>query len=83
MLSAKGFACWGWPVLPAAGAASAFLCWWYSQPRSHAGDGLAVILVGLFARQELMTSVQSLAMTLLGMFYVGWHCFVMYYSYAC
>ena len=29
-------------------------------------------LVGLFARQELVISVQSVAFTLLGIFYVGW-----------
>jgi phosphatidate cytidylyltransferase len=29
-------------------------------------------MVGLFARQELTTSLQSIAFTLLGVFYVGW-----------
>jgi phosphatidate cytidylyltransferase len=33
---------------------------------------LLAFMVGLFTRQELVTSVQSVAFTLLGVFYVGW-----------
>jgi phosphatidate cytidylyltransferase len=73
MLSAKGFPCWGWlgvtcgGVLPLA---------FYVGGMAYHGAVAAMILLsclaGLFTRQELVTSVQSVAFTLLGVFYVGW-----------
>jgi phosphatidate cytidylyltransferase len=73
MLAAKGFPCWEWLgvgiglVLP--------LAFYVGGTASHAVVASAIILsfiMSLFARQELATSLQSVAFTLLGVFYIGW-----------
>jgi phosphatidate cytidylyltransferase len=79
LLSVKGFPCWRWLgvtsglVLPVA---------FYIDHTFHAGGvivqaTLSAIIVltcmlGLFMRQEPVIAVQSIAFTLLGVFYVGW-----------
>jgi phosphatidate cytidylyltransferase len=73
MLSAKEFPCWGWlgvacgGVLPLA---------FYVGGRANQGVVAVLVvlsfMVGLFARQELATSLQRVAFTLLGVFYVSW-----------
>jgi phosphatidate cytidylyltransferase len=73
MLSAKGFPCWRWlgvaigALLPLA---------FYVGSRAHQAAAATVVVflftVGLVARRELAVSVQSIAFTLLGVFYVGW-----------
>lgn len=73
MLSAKGFPCWRWLGIACGGALP--LTFYVGGIANHGAVAAMVLLsflVGLFARQELVTSVQSLAFTLLGMFYVGW-----------
>ena len=73
MLSAKGFPCWGWLGITCGGALPLTF---YVGGIAHHGAVAAMVLltflVGLFTRQELVISLQSLAFTLLGMFYVGW-----------
>lgn len=73
MLSVNGVPCWGWLgvtyglVLP--------LAFYVGGMAYHAAVAAMVLLsflVGLFTRQKLVTSVQSIAFTLLGVFYVGW-----------
>jgi phosphatidate cytidylyltransferase len=73
MLSTKGFPCWKWLgfafglVLP--------LAFYAGDMAAQAAVAAIVILlfiVGLCTRQELAISVQSVAFTLLGVFYVGW-----------
>ncbi len=73
MLSAKGFPCWGWLGVACGGALPLTF---YVGGRANPGVVAALValsfIVGLFARQELATSLQSVAFTLLGVFYVGW-----------
>jgi phosphatidate cytidylyltransferase len=73
MLSAKGFPCWEWlgvgigVVLP--------LTFYVGGAVSHAAVASAIVvsfMTGLLTRQDLTTSLQSVAFTLLGVFYVGW-----------
>ena len=73
MLSAKGFPCWKWlgvasgVVLPLV-----FYMGGVANPAAVAAIVILSFMTGLFTRQELVTSVQSIAFTLLGVFYVGW-----------
>jgi phosphatidate cytidylyltransferase len=73
MLSAKGFPCWGWLGIACGGVLPLAF---YIGGMAYHGAVTAMILLsflaGLFTRQELVTSVQSVAFTLLGVFYVGW-----------
>jgi phosphatidate cytidylyltransferase len=73
LLSAKGFPCWEQvgvaagvllpPAFYAGGAA----------PHAAAAAAIVVMFIaGLVARQELATALQSVAFTLLGVFYIGW-----------
>ncbi len=73
MLAAKGFPCWEWLglgigiILP--------LAFYVGETASRAAGTSAIVLAfifSLFARQELAVSLQSVAFTLLGVFYVGW-----------
>jgi phosphatidate cytidylyltransferase len=78
MLSAKGFPCWLWLGVTCGGAFP--LTFYVGGIANHGavtgGVMTAVImlsfLVGLWARQDLVLAVQSLAFTLLGTLYVGW-----------
>lgn len=73
MIAAKGFPCWRWLgvtcgiVLPLA---------FYIGDIASQGAAAAIVvllfLAGLFSRQELVLSLQSIAFTLLGVLYVGW-----------
>ena len=73
MLSAKGFPCWGWLGVTCGGALPlAFYVGGIANQGAVAAMVLLSFMVGLFTRQELVISVQSIAFTLLGMFYVGW-----------
>ena len=73
MLAAKGFPCWGWLGVTCGGALPlAFYSGDLANQAAVAAIVLLSFLVGLFTRQELVTSVQSIAFTLLGVFYVGW-----------
>jgi phosphatidate cytidylyltransferase len=73
MLSAKGFPCRGWLgvafglLLPLA-----FYVGGMANQAAVAGMVMLSFIVGLCTRQELVTAVQSVAFTLLGVFYVGW-----------
>jgi phosphatidate cytidylyltransferase len=73
LLSTKGFPCWGWLGVTCGGLLPLAF---YVGGMAHHGAVAAMILlsliVGLLARQELVLSVQSVAFTLLGVFYVGW-----------
>jgi phosphatidate cytidylyltransferase len=80
MIAAKGFACWGWLGVTCGGMLPFVF---YIGDIGNQGAVAAVqgavaaivvllFLVGLFTRQELVTSVQSIAFTLLGVFYIGW-----------
>jgi phosphatidate cytidylyltransferase len=73
MLAAKGFPCWRWFGV-ACGGVLPFA--FYVSGRANQGVVAALVvlslMVGLFARQELATSLQSVAFTLLGVFYVSW-----------
>jgi phosphatidate cytidylyltransferase len=80
MLAAKGFPCWGWLGVTCGGLLPLVF---YRADVANQGAVAAVqgavaaivvllFLVGLCTRQELVTSVQSIAFTLLGVFYVGW-----------
>lgn len=73
MLAAKGFPCWEWLGL-GVGLLLPFT-FYVGGTLSQVAVVFAIILsfiTGLFARQELATSLQSVAFTLLGVFYVGW-----------
>jgi phosphatidate cytidylyltransferase len=75
MLSANGFPCWRWLGIACGGALP--LTFFVGDMVNHGAVAAVVLLsflVGLITRQELVTSVQSLAFTLLGVFYVGWLC---------
>jgi phosphatidate cytidylyltransferase len=73
MLSAKGIPCWRWlgvamgTLLPLA---------FYAGGRAPQATVTMIVvflfIVGLLTRRELTMSVQSIAFTLLGVFYVGW-----------
>jgi phosphatidate cytidylyltransferase len=73
MLSAKGFPCWKWlgvasgVVLPLA-----FYTGGVANQAAVAAIIMLSFIIGVFTRRELVTSVQSIAFTLLGIFYVGW-----------
>jgi phosphatidate cytidylyltransferase len=80
MLAAKGFPCWG-RLGVTCGGMLPFV--FYISDIGNQGAVAAVqgavasiivllFLVGLFTCQELVTSVQSMAFTLLGVFYIGW-----------
>jgi phosphatidate cytidylyltransferase len=73
MLSAKGFPCWGSLGIACGGALPLTF---YLDGIAHHGAVAAMVLlsflVGLFTRQAVVTSVQSIALTLLGVFYIGW-----------
>lgn len=73
MLSAKGFPCWRW--LGVAFGVALPLAFYMGGMANQAAVAAIIILsfiVGLFTRQGLATAVQSVAFTLLGVFYVGW-----------
>jgi phosphatidate cytidylyltransferase len=73
MLSTKGFPCWGWLGVTCGGLLP--LAFYVGGMANHAAVAAMVLLsfmVGLLARQELVLSVQSVAFTLLGVFYIGW-----------
>jgi phosphatidate cytidylyltransferase len=73
MLSAKGLPCWRWlGVASGMALPLAFYIGGMANPAAVAAIIILALMIGLFARQELVTSVQSLAFTLLGVFYVGW-----------
>jgi phosphatidate cytidylyltransferase len=75
MLSAKGVPCWRWLGIACGGALP--LTVFVGGMVNHGAVAAVVLvsfLVGIVTRQELATSVQSLAFTLLGVFYVGWLC---------
>jgi phosphatidate cytidylyltransferase len=80
MLSAKGFPCWRWLGIACGGALPPITFYanyaGYADGFANQGAATAIIvlafLVGIFARQEVVTSLHSLALTLLGVFYVGW-----------
>jgi phosphatidate cytidylyltransferase len=73
MLAAKGFPCWRWlgvaigSLLPLA-----FYAGGIAHQAAVATIVVLLLMVGLFARRELDISVQSIAFTLLGVFYIGW-----------
>jgi phosphatidate cytidylyltransferase len=73
MLSAKGFPCWGWLGVPCGGVLPLAF---YVGGMANQGAVVAMVLlsftVGLLTRQGLVASVQSVAFTLLGVFYIGW-----------
>jgi phosphatidate cytidylyltransferase len=73
MLAVKGFPCWGWLGVPCGGVLPLTF---YVGGMANQGAVAAVVLlafmVGLLTRQDLVTSVQSIAFTFLGVFYVGW-----------
>ena len=73
LLAAKGCPCWGWLGV---GVGLVFpLTFYVGGMASHAALASAIVVsfvTGLFAREELATSLQSVAFTLLGVFYVGW-----------
>jgi phosphatidate cytidylyltransferase len=73
MLSAKGFSCWRGLGIACGGMLP--LTFYVSGVAYHGAVAAIVFLAflfGLFARQELVTAVHSIAFTLLGVFYVGW-----------
>lgn len=73
MLSVKGFPCWKW-LGSAAGMLLplAFYCGGLANQVAVAAIIILLFIVGLFARQEPASSIQSIAFTFLGIFYVGW-----------
>ncbi len=73
MLSAKGFPCWRWLGV-ASGIALPVACYLGGMPNQAAVAAIIILsfVIGLFMRQELATSLQSIAFTLLGVFYVSW-----------
>jgi phosphatidate cytidylyltransferase len=73
MLSARGLPCWEWLGVACGGVLPlAFYVGGMANQGAVAAMVLLSFLVGLFTRQEFVTSVQSAAFTLLGVFYVGW-----------
>src|SRR5262245_60935253 len=73
MLTAKGIPCWGWLGIACGGSLPfTFYMGGITHHVSVAAMILLSFLVGLFARQEPVISVQSIAFTLLGIFYIGW-----------
>jgi phosphatidate cytidylyltransferase len=73
LLSAKGFSCWRGLGIACGGMLP--LTFYVSGVAQHGAVAAIVFLsflFGLFTRQELVTSVHSIAFTLLGVFYVGW-----------
>jgi phosphatidate cytidylyltransferase len=73
MLSAKGIPCRAW--LGVSFGALLPLAFYVGGMANEAAVAAMVVLsfiVGLFTRQELLTAVQSVAFTLLGVFYVSW-----------
>jgi phosphatidate cytidylyltransferase len=73
MLAAKGVPSWRWLGVVCGGAVP--LTFYLGGMASYGAVAAMIMLsflVGLFARQELVISVQSVAFTLLGIFYVGW-----------
>jgi phosphatidate cytidylyltransferase len=73
MLSTKGFPCWRW--LGVAIGTLLPLAFYAGGVAHHAAVAAIVVLlfmVGLFTRRELAIAVQSMAFTLLGVFYIGW-----------
>jgi phosphatidate cytidylyltransferase len=73
MLAAKGFPCWRWlGVAMGALLPLAFYVGGMAHQAAAATVVVLVFLVALFGRRELAVSVQSMAFTLLGVFYVGW-----------
>jgi phosphatidate cytidylyltransferase len=73
ILSTKGFPCWGWLGVICGGVLPlAFYVGGMANQGAVAATVLLAFIVGLFTRQELVISVQSVAFTLLGVFYVGW-----------
>jgi phosphatidate cytidylyltransferase len=73
MLSAKGFPCWRWlGTLCGMGMPLAFYMGGMANQGAVAGTVILMFIAALVSRQELTTSVQSVAFTLLGVFYVGW-----------
>ena len=73
MLSAKGFPSWQWlGVVIGALLPLAFYVGGIAHQAAAAAIVVLLFVVGLFARRELAVSVQSIAFTLLGVFYVGW-----------
>ena len=73
MLSTKGLPCRGW--LGVAFGVLLPLAFYVGGPANQAAVAAIVVLsfiVGLVTRQEMVSSVQSIAFTLLGVFYVGW-----------
>jgi phosphatidate cytidylyltransferase len=73
LLTVKGLPCWRWFGIACGGALPMTF---YLAGFAHQGAVAAVVilsfLVGLWARQDLLLSLQSLALTLLGIFYIGW-----------
>jgi phosphatidate cytidylyltransferase len=78
MLAAKGFPCWRWlgvavgTLLPVAFYAEGITHQAIVHQAAVATIVVLLFVVGLFTRRELAASVQSIAFTLLGVFYVGW-----------
>jgi phosphatidate cytidylyltransferase len=73
MLSAEGLPCWRWLGVACGGALPlTFYVGGIVNQAAVAALVLLSFLVGLFTRHEWVTSVQSVAFTLLGVFYVGW-----------
>jgi phosphatidate cytidylyltransferase len=73
MLSDKGFPCWKW--LGSAAGMVLPLAFYLGGTASHVAVTAIIILMfiaGLFARQDLASALQSIAFTLLGIFYIGW-----------
>jgi phosphatidate cytidylyltransferase len=73
MLSTKGFPCWRWLGVTCGGVLP--LAFYVGGMANHGAVAATVLLsfiVGLLARQELVISLQSIAFTLLGVFYIGW-----------
>jgi phosphatidate cytidylyltransferase len=73
MLSGKGFPCWKW--LGAGAGMFLPLASYSGGLASQVAVALIIILLfigGLITRQEPVSSVQSMAFTLFGIFYVGW-----------
>jgi phosphatidate cytidylyltransferase len=73
LLATRGLPCWGWLGV---GIGLVFpLTFYVGGMASQAALASAIIVsfvTGLFAREELATSLQSVALTLLGVFYIGW-----------
>jgi phosphatidate cytidylyltransferase len=73
LLAAKGVPCWSWLGIACGGSLP--FTFYVGGVTHHAALAAMIVLsflVGLFARHEPVLSVQSIAFTLLGVFYVGW-----------